>query len=141
MRPFFNPFNREGYAFLLICNSLKAHEKLEHFGICDSTFSLLSNHLKSRRFSLQKKSWDLLGRYLSNKKYDITNLNLKYCKIYFLFAGQFLSKSLLKNKSLIKLNLYNTSIDDVTGSLIIQNLWNHKILIENWRKIFIDSFL
>ena len=135
----YNPFNREEYACLVICQSLKDCEKLEHFGLCDSTresaIRLVSNHPYLTSLNLEdskykKKSWDSLGRYLSNKKYNITRLSLKYCKIDFLYAGNYLTKAFAKNKTLVYLNLYNTGIDDVTGSMIMQSLCGHKCLTE-----------
>ena len=135
----YNPFNREEYACLVVCQSLKDCEKLEHFGLCDSTresaIRLVSNHPYLTSLNLEdskykKKSWDSLGRYLSNKKYNITRLSLKYCKIDFLYAGNYLTKAFAKNKTLVYLNLYNTGIDDVTGSMIMQSLCGHKCLTE-----------
>ena len=68
----YNPFNREEYACLVVCQSLKDCEKLEHFGLCDSTresaIRLVSNHPYLTSLNLEdskykKKSWDSLGRY------------------------------------------------------------------------------
>ena len=135
----YNPFNREEYACLVLCQSLKDCEKLEHFGLCDSTresaIRLISNHPYLTSLNLEdskykKRSWDSLGRYLSGKKYNVTRLSLKYCKIDFLYAGNYLTKAFAKNKTLVYLNLYNTGIDDVTGSMIMQSLCGHKCLSE-----------
>jgi len=135
----YNPICNSESACNQICTSLKQHQNLEHFGINDcsreSAIRLVGNHpllcslnLEDSRY--KKKSWDTLGKFISNKKYCIKRLSLKFCKIELQYAGNSLSNALSKNKTIEYLNLYNTGMDDITGSLIINNIYNHPTLTE-----------
>lgn len=135
----YNPFNNDEYSCLTLCSCMKSCEKLIHFGICDSSRDsgirvlsmrpgLQSLNLEDSRY--KKKTWDFFTRYLSNKKYELAVLSLKFCKIDFIYGAQYLSKGLSKNRTLISLNLYGTGLCDVSGKLIIESLINHKVMKE-----------
>ena len=135
----YNPFNNDEYSCLTLCSCMKSCEKLIHFGICDSSRDsgirvlsmrpgLQSLNLEDSRY--KKKTWDFFTRYLSNKKYELAVLSLKFCHIDFIYGAQFLAKGLSKNRTLISLNLYGTSLCDVSGKLIIESLINHKVMKE-----------
>lgn len=135
----YNPFNNDEFSCLTLCSSMKNCEKLFHFGICDSSRdsgirvlsmrpSLKSLNLEDSRY--KKKTWDFFTRYLSNKKYELSILSLKYCYIDFVYGATFLSKGLAKNRTLLRLNLYSTGLCDVSGKLIIESLINHRLLQE-----------
>ena len=135
----YNPFNNDEYSCLTLCSCMKSCEKLIHFGICDSSRDsgirvlsmrpgLQSLNLEDSRY--KKKTWDFFTRYLSNKKYELAVLSLKFCHIDFIYGAQFLAKGLSKNRTLISLNLYGTSLCDVSGKLIVESLINHKVLKE-----------
>ena len=135
----YNPFNNDEYSCLTLCSCMKSCEKLIHFGICDSSRDsgirvlsmrpgLQSLNLEDSRY--KKKTWDFFTRYLSNKKYELAVLSLKFCHIDFIYGAQFLAKGLSKNRTLISLNLYGTSLCDVSGKLIVESLINHKVMKE-----------
>ena len=135
----YNPFNNDEYSCLTLCSCMKSCEKLIHFGICDSSRDsgirvlsmrpgLQSLNLEDSRY--KKKTWDFFTRYLSNKKYELSVLSLKFCHIDFIYGAQFLAKGLSKNRTLISLNLYGTSLCDVSGKLIVESLINHKVMKE-----------
>ena len=136
----YNPFNLNPVSCMLVCSSLKENEKIEHFGINDSSKrsgirfinkhpTLTSVNLEDSRY--KKKVWDSLRRILANKKrYHISRLSLKFCKLDFIYAVQTLIKGFRKNNTLLYLNLYNTGLDDVSGALVISSLCNHKLLEE-----------
>ena len=135
----YNPFNNDEYSCLTLCSCMKSCEKLIHFGICDSSRDsgirvlsmrpgLQSLNLEDSRY--KKKTWDFFTRYLSNKKYELAVLSLKFCHIDFIYGAQFLAKGLSKNRTLISLNLYGTSLCDVSGKLIVESVINHKVMKE-----------
>ena len=135
----YNPFNNDEFSCLTLCSSMKNCEKLFHFGICDSSRdsgirvlsmrpSLKSLNLEDSRY--KKNTWDFFTRYLSNKKYELSILSLKYCYIDFVYGATFLSRGLAKNRTLLRLNLYSTGLGDVSGKLIIESLINHRLLQE-----------
>ena len=135
----YNPFNNDEFSCLTLCSSMKNCEKLFHFGICDSSRdsglcvlsmrpSLISLNLEDSRY--KKNTWDFFTRYLSNKKYELSILSLKYCYIDFVYGATFLSRGLAKNRTLLRLNLYSTGLGDVSGKLIIESLINHRLLQE-----------
>ena len=135
----YNPFNNDEYSCLTLCSCMKSCEKLIHFGICDSSrdsgIRVLSMRPGLRSLNLEdsrykKKTWDFFTRYLSNKKYELAVLSLKFCHIDFIYGAQFLAKGLSKNRTLISLNLYGTSLCDVSGKLIVESLINHKVMKE-----------
>ena len=136
----YNPFNLDEYSCILVCNSLKECDKIEHFGINDSSResglrfinlhpTLTSVNLEDSRY--KKRAWGTLTRILSNKrKYKINRLSLKFCKLDFLYAVQPLIRAFKRNVTLTYLNLYNTGLDDVSGAQIISSFCNNKILEE-----------
>ena len=136
----YNPFNLDERSCSSICSALKDCDKIEHFGINDasreSAIRFVSSHPTVKSLNLEdsrykKKAWDFLGRIIgNNKRYEINNLSLKFCKIDFLFATPPLVRAFKKNNSLIKLNLYNTGLDDFSGTQIINALNKHKSLEE-----------
>ena len=136
----YNPFTLDEYSCILICSSLKECDKIEHFGINDSSresgLRFVNNHPTLTSVNLEdsrykKKAWEFLGRIISNKrKFKINKLSLKFCKIDFIYAVQPLVRAFKKNVTLIYLNLYNTGLDDISGAQIISSFCNHKLLEE-----------
>ena len=133
----YNPFNRDYYACMQICSSLKNCERLTHFGICDSSRdsgirvlaarpTLYSLNLSDSTY--RKKTYDTVARYISLKKYELKKLNLKFCTIDFIYGAQFLAKGLKKNRTLIELNLYGSGLSDVSGMTIIKSVIDNKYL-------------
>lgn len=133
----YNPFNHDEYSCLQLSNAVKGCEKLIHFGLCDVSRDaalrvittrpgVKSLNLEDSRY--KKKSFESIARYVSNKKYQLNVLSLKYVTIDFVYGAQYLAGGLKLNKSLISLNLYSTGICDVSGSLLIKALQNNKTL-------------
>ena len=135
----YNEFNLDKYSCILVCGALKECDKIEHFGISDSSGdsslrfinshpSLISVNLEDSLF--KKKNWDSLSKIISNsKKFKIQNLSLKFCTIR-LEAAFSLVKAFQKNITLKYLNLYNTGLNDITGPQIIFSFAQNQILEE-----------
>ena len=73
----YNEFNLDKYSCILVCGALKECDKIEHFGISDSSGdsslrfinshpSLISVNLEDSLF--KKKNWDSLSKIISNSK-------------------------------------------------------------------------
>ena len=124
----YNEFNLDKYSCILVCGALKECDKIEHFGINDtsgdSSLRFINNHPTLISVNLEdslykKKNWDSLGKIISNtKKFKIENLSLKFCTIK-LDSALSLIKAFKKNNTLKYLNLYNTGLNDLTGPQII----------------------
>lgn len=134
----YNPFNTEEYACLTLCSAIKSCEKLTQFGLCDSSrdsgIRLLSQrptitYLKLEDSRYKKKTFDSFTRYLSNKRFNLQYLSLKYTKIDFTYGAVLISRGLCKNKSLTYLNLYSTGLDDLSGEVILDSITKHPTLI------------
>ena len=136
----YNPFNLDQYSCMLICAALKDCNKIVHFGMNDSSRdsglrfitshpTLTSVNLEDSRY--KKRAWATLFRILSNRRrYELSRLSLKFCKIDFIFATQTLIKAFKKNSTLKYLNLYNTGLDDTSGAQIMSSFCNHRFLEE-----------
>ena len=124
----YNEFNLDKYSCILVCGALKECDKIEHFGINDtsgdSSLRFINNHPTLISVNLEdslykKKNWDSLSKIISNtKKFKIENLSLKFCTIK-LDSALSLIKAFKKNNTLKYLNLYNTGLNDLTGPQII----------------------
>ena len=124
----YNEFNLDKYSCILVCGALKECDKIEHFGINDtsgdSSLRFINNHPTLISVNLEdslykKKNWDSLSKIISNtKKFKIENLSLKFCTIK-LDSALSLIKAFKKNNTLKYLNLYNTGLNDFTGPQII----------------------
>ena len=124
----YNEFNLDKYSCILVCGALKECDKIEHFGINDtsgdSSLRFINNHPTLISVNLEdslykKKNWDSLSKIISNtKKFKIKNLSLKFCTIK-LDSALSLIKAFKKNNTLKYLNLYNTGLNDLTGPQII----------------------
>ena len=124
----YNEFNLDKYSCILVCGALKECDKIEHFGINDtsgdSSLRFINNHPTLISVNLEdslykKKNWDSLSKIISNtKKLKIENLSLKFCTIK-LDSALSLIKAFKKNNTLKYLNLYNTGLNDLTGPQII----------------------
>ena len=133
----YNPFNADPAACILLCQSMRGCDKIQHFGLNDhsreSALRLVSSHPTINSLNLddsryRKKVWDILARYFTHSKYNLQYVSLKFCYLDFYQGVQLLSKGLQKNKTLISLNLYNTGLDDLSGVTIINSIINHKYL-------------
>ena len=136
----YNPFNVDEYSCILICSALKECDKITHFGINDASResairfinthpTLTSVNLEDSRY--KKRAWESLSRILSKKKkYKLTRLSLKFCKLDFIYGVQTLIKAFRRNITLVYLNLYNTALDDVSGAQVISSFCNNKVLEE-----------
>ena len=135
----YNEFNLDKYSCILVCGSLKECDKIEHFGISDSSgdssLRFINNHptltsVNLEDSSFKKKNWDSLSKIISNsKKYKIKKLSLKFCTIK-LDAAFSLVKAFKKNITLKYLNLYNTGLNDISGSQIIFSFAQNQLLEE-----------
>ena len=135
----YNEFNLDKYSCILVCGALKECDKIEHFGINDtsgdSSLRFINNHPTLISVNLEdslykKKNWDSLSKIISNtKKFKIENLSLKFCTIK-LDSALSLIKAFKKNNTLKYLNLYNTGLNDITGPQIIFSFAQNQILEE-----------
>ena len=124
----YNEFNLDKYSCIFVCGALKECDKIEHFGINDtsgdSSLRFINNHPTLISVNLEdslykKKNWDSLSKIISNtKKFKIENLSLKFCTIK-IDSALSLIKAFKKNNTLKYLNLYNTGLNDLTGPQII----------------------
>ena len=135
----YNEFNLDKYSCILVCGALKECDKIEHFGINDtsgdSSLRFINNHPTLISVNLEdslykKKNWDSLSKIISNtKKFKIENLSLKFCTIK-LDSALSLIKAFKKNNTLKYLNLYNTGLNDLTGPQIIFSFAQNQSLQE-----------
>ncbi len=134
----YNPLTQDEYTCISICLALKTYPGLYHFGICDtsrdSAVKLLQAKPEIRSLNLDDsrykiKTFELLFKCLSDKRYSLAVLTLRYTYID-LFTANFIEKSLRLNKSLVFLNLYSSGISDIAAARIISGLDQNKTLIE-----------
>ena len=135
----YNDFNLDKYSCILVCGALKECDKIQHFGINDSSgdssLRFINNHPTLTSVNLEdslykKKNWDSLSKIIGNsKKFKIENLSLKFCTIK-LDSALSLIRAFKKNTTLKYLNLYNTGINDVTGPQIIFSFGQNQVLEE-----------
>ena len=135
----YNEFNVDKYSCILVCGALKGCDKIQHFGINDSSgdssLRFINNHPTLTSVNLEdslfkKKNWDSLSKIIANsKKFKIENLSLKFCTIK-LDSALSLIRAFKKNTTLKYLNLYNTGINDVSGPQIIFSFGQNQFLEE-----------
>ena len=136
----YNPFNLDERSCINICAALKDCNKIIHFGINDSSresaIRFVNTHPTLKSLNLEdsrykKKVWVSLARMIGRSNtYEFNNLSLKFCKIDFLYATPPIVRALKNNYTLINLNLYNTGLDDFSGTQIINALSKHRKLEE-----------
>jgi len=134
----YNPFNSDYYSCSTICNLMRHHPNLYHFGISDCSRDLaikvLVDHVDMRSLNLDDnkykwRSYEYLSKILINKKHRLSVLSLKFSTIEVLSASC-LGKALSLNKTLVYLNLYSCGLSDLNAAIIITALDFNKTLVD-----------
>ncbi len=134
----YNPLCLDEISCTQISVAIKSHPNLFHFGLSDSSkdavIRLLASKPNIRSLNLDDckyklKSFENLFRYLSDKKYFLAVLYLRYTNIDG-YVSFHLEKTFRLNKTLVYINLYGCGITDKTGAKLISSLDNNNTLIE-----------